>query len=88
MNKKELIVNVASKAGITQKEAEKALNAFMNTVEDTLSKGEKVQINEFGTFESRYRAEKKGVNPRTKEPITIAERKVPVLKFSKKLKLG
>lgn len=88
MNKHELIVDVASRAGITQKQAEKMLHAFMETVEDSLVNGEKVKINEFGTFESRYRAERKGVNPRTKEPITIAGCKVPVLKFSKKMKLG
>ena len=86
MNKSELITSMAEKAKMTKKDAEIALKAFTESVEEALEKGEKVQLVGFGTFETRERAAREGRNPRTKEPITIPASTVPVLKAGKELK--
>lgn len=86
MNKAELITSIAEKSGLTKKDAEKALKAFMESVEDSLTKEEKVQLVGFGTFEVRQRGERKGRNPKTLEEILIPASKVPVFKAGKELK--
>lgn len=86
MNKAELITSLAEKSGLTKKDAEKALKAFMESVQETLSKGEKVQLVGFGTFEVKARGERKGRNPKTLEEITIPASKVPAFKAGKELK--
>ncbi|MGI6777869.1 MAG: HU family DNA-binding protein [Acetivibrionales bacterium] len=86
MNKADLISNMSEKAAISKKDAEKALNAFMDSVEEALVKGDKVQLVGFGSFEIRERAARKGRNPQTKEEITIKASKVPVFKAGKVLK--
>ncbi len=86
MNKNELIAAMAEKTGLSKKDAEKALVAFMDTVTDKLTKKEKVQIVGFGTFEARERAARKGINPLTKEQIDIAASVVPAFKAGNALK--
>ena len=87
MNKAEIIANVAEKAGLTKKDAEKAVNAFLGSVEEALVKGDKVQLIGFGTFEARERKERQGRNPRhPEEIIKIAASKAPVFKAGKALK--
>ena len=86
MNKTELIAGIANNAGLSKKDAEKALNAFVETVESSLKAGDKVQLVGFGTFEVRARAARKGRNPQTKQEITIPASKVPVFKVGKALK--
>lgn len=86
MTKTEMIVAVAEKTGMTKKDADKAVTAVMETVTETLKKGEKVTLTGFGTFEMRTRAAHAGINPKTKAPITIAESKAPVFKAGKSLK--
>jgi len=87
MNKAELVVNVAEKAGLTKKDAEAAVNAFVASVEGALVKGEKVQLIGFGTFEIRPRKARQGRNPRKPgEVIKIAASKAPVFKAGKALK--
>ncbi len=86
MNKAELIAAVAEKAELTKKDAEKAVNAFVETVEGALKKDDKVQMVGFGSFEVRKRAARKGRNPQTKEEITIPASKVPVFKAGKAFK--
>lgn len=86
MTKKDLIAAIAEKAGLSKKDSEAALNAFISTVEDALKAGETVQLTGFGTFEVRERAERQALNPRTKEPITVAATKVPAFKAGKGLK--
>lgn len=86
MNKAELIAGMTEKSGLTKKDAEKALNAFMETVEEALVSGEKVQLVGFGGFEVRERAERKGRNPKTREEMTIPASKAPVFKAGKALK--
>ena len=86
MNKAELIAAVAEKSELTKKDAEKAINAFISVVSETLAANEKVQLVGFGTFEVRERAERKGRNPQTREAIVIPASKAPVFKAGKALK--
>ncbi len=86
MTKSELITSISEKAGITKKDSEKALTAFIDSVTEALSSGEKVQLVGFGTFEVRERAERTGVNPRTQEKIIISASKVPAFKAGSALK--
>lgn len=81
MNKAELVSKMAEKSGLTKKEAEAALNAFMSSVQDALVNNEKVQLVGFGTFETRERAARQGRNPRDPEQVID----IPLLKhqFSK-----
>ncbi|MGI5997877.1 MAG: HU family DNA-binding protein [Lutispora sp.] len=86
MNKAELIASMAEKCELTKKDTEKALKAFMDTVQETLAKGDKVQLVGFGTFEVKQRAARVGRNPRTKEEIKIPASKAPLFKPGKDLK--
>lgn len=86
MNKTELINAVAEKAGLSKKAAEAAVNATLAAITEGLKADEKVQLVGFGSFEVKHRAERTGLNPRTKEPVTIAATKAPVFKAGKALK--
>ena len=86
MNKTELVASVAEKAGLTKKDSEKAVNAVLATVTESLQKGDKVQLVGFGTFEVRERKARKAKNPQTKDDIVIPETKVPAFKAGKGLK--
>ena len=86
MNKVELIAAVAEKAGLSKKDAEKAIAAVVASVEEALVKGDKVQLIGFGTFEVRERAARVGRNPQTKAEIKIAASKQPVFKAGAALK--
>lgn len=86
MNKVELIAAVAEKAGLSKKDAEKAIAAVVASVEEALVKGDKVQLIGFGTFEVRERAARVGRNPQTKEEIKIDASKQPVFKAGAALK--
>lgn len=86
MNKTELIDAMAEKTGLTKKNAEAALNAFVETVSEELVKGEKVSLVGFGTFEVSERAEREGRNPQTGETMKIAASKSPKFKPGKALK--
>ena len=72
MNKTELVAAIAERTELTKKDADQALKAFIDVVGDELSKGEKIQLAGFGTFEVTERAARDGINPRTKETIHIA----------------
>jgi DNA-binding protein HU-beta len=86
MNKTELVAKVAEKAGLTKKDAEKAVNALFASVEEALVGGDKVQMIGFGTFEVKARAARTGRNPQTGEAIKIPASKNPVFKAGKALK--
>ena len=85
-NKEGLIENVASSTGLTKKDATAAVDAVFSTIQETLAKGEKVQLIGFGNFEVRERAARKGRNPQTGQEIQIAASKVPAFKPGKALK--
>lgn len=86
MTKTELINAVSTKTGLTKKDSDKAVAAVIDAITEALTKGEKVQLVGFGTFEVKQRSERKGINPRTKEEITIAASKLPAFKAGKALK--
>lgn len=86
MNKAELIDAIGKKSKLNKKTSEAVLNAYITVVKGALKKGEKVALVGFGTFEVRKRAERKGMNPQTKKPITIPAKKAPVFKAGKELK--
>ena len=86
MNKAELITSMAEKSQLTKKDAEAALKAFIDSVQEALEGGDKVQLVGFGTFETRERAAREGRNPRTKETINIPASTVPVFKAAKEFK--
>ena len=86
MNKAELIAAAAEKAGLSKKDAEKAVNAALDTITEALVGGDKVQLVGFGAFEVKERAARIGRNPQTKEEIQIPASKVPQFKAGKALK--
>ena len=86
MNKTELLAAIAERTELTKKDADQALKAFIDVVGDELSKGEKIQLAGFGTFEVSERAARDGISPRTKETIHIPASKAPKFKAMKSLK--
>ena len=76
MNKSELIAEVASKTALPKKDAEKAVNAFIDTVKEAVANKDK----------ARVRNARSGKNPRTGETIEIAEANVPAFKAGKAFK--
>ena len=86
MNKAELIAAAATKAGISQKDAGKALAAILDEIQDALKNGDKVQLVGFGSFEVRAKAARKGRNPKTNEEIEIPASKCPAFKAGKAFK--
>ena len=75
MNKTELVNAIAEKANLSKVQAKAALEASLEAIAEGLAKGEKVALIGFGTFAVAEKAERTGINPRTKEAITIAARK-------------
>lgn len=86
MNKTELVEAVAKSADISKADANKAVDAVVESVTKALSKGDKVTLIGFGTFETRKRAARTGRNPRTGAEIKIAASNIPAFKAGKKLK--
>ncbi len=86
MNKLELVTAFAQKAECTKKSAENSINVFIETITESLQKGEKVQLIGFGSFETRERKARTGRNPRTGKSIEIAASKSIVFKPGKILK--
>ena len=85
MNKGELVESIQNALpgdDTTKKAAEEALAAVLQSIEDGVRKDESVQLIGFGTFEVRHRAARKGINPKTKEPIKIAASKTVAFKPS------
>ena len=86
MKKAELVAAIAEKTELSKKDAEKAVKAFTEVVEEELKKGGKIQLVGFGTFEVAERAARTGKNPQTKEEIQIPASKAPKFKAGKALK--
>jgi DNA-binding protein HU-beta len=86
LTKKELADEVSRKAGLKKKDAEKAVDAMLDSVTKALKKGQKVQLVGFGTFEVRKRKARTGINPQTKAKIKIAASKAPAFRPGKALK--
>ena len=75
MNKGELVDAIASTANVSKADAENALNAFINSVQDAIASGDKVTLPGFGTFAPSLRKARMGTDPRTRQPVHIPERK-------------
>ena len=86
MNKDELVKEVAKKSGVSQKSASDILSAALDVIEKTVSKGKKVTLVGFGTFEARKRAARTGRNPQTGAELKIAAKTVPAFSAGKKFK--
>ena len=86
MNKTELVAAIAAKTDLSKKDAEKALSAVIESITESVIKGDKVQLVGFGSFETKERPARMGRNPKTKETIEIAATRVPVFKAGKALK--
>ena len=86
MNKTELVAKIAEKSALSKKDAEKALAAFVDAVEEAVAGGESVQLIGFGTFETRTRGAREGRNPATGKTIKIAASNTPVFKAAKVFK--
>ncbi|EIC13668.1 HU family DNA-binding protein [Kingella kingae] len=86
MNKSELIDAIATESGLTKTDAGKALDAFTEVVKNTLKTGDSITLVGFGTFKVADRAERQGLNPKTKEAITIPAARVPKFTPGKALK--
>ena len=86
MNKTELIAAIAEKTGLSKKDSEAAVSAVVDTITEALKAEDKVQLVGFGSFETKKRAARTGLNPQTGETIEIAAAKLPVFKAGKALK--
>lgn len=86
MNKSELVDAMAEKSGLTKKDSKEALDAMVDSVVQALCEGEKVGLVGFGSFETRYRKERKGRNPATGEEMTIPAAYVPAFRVSQSVK--
>ena len=86
MNKTDLVSEIAEKAGLSKKDSEAAVKAFIDAVSESLKKGDKVQLVGFGTFEVSERPARTGRNPQTGETIEIAASRTPKFKAGKALK--
>ena len=81
MNKAEFIREIAFKADLSLKDAQKAFDSMVEVVASTLKKGDKIILAGFGTFELRQKKERWGVNPKTGERVLINPQNAPVLRF-------
>ena len=86
MNKDELVKEISKKSKVSQKLSGDILAAIVDTVTKTVSKGKKVTLIGFGSFEARKRAARTGRNPQTGATIKIAARTVPAFSAGKKFK--
>ncbi len=86
MTKAELIANIAKETKISKSSAEKAINAFTNSVTKALKKGDKLTLTGFGTFSVAKRRAREGRNPQTGKEIKIPANKVAKFKAGKMLK--
>ncbi len=86
MKKTDLIHAIAEQSGLSKKDAEKALNATIDTIIKAVAEGEKIQLTGFGTFEQRQRNARTGVDPRTGNTIEMPASKVPAFKAGKGFK--
>ena len=86
IHKEDLVRQMAEKSGLTEEDAEAALEAIVNTMEDATKRNDPVKLEGFGTWEVRERKVKKGKNPRTGAIIETLQNKIPLFKSGKALK--
>lgn len=86
MNREELISAISESANVSKKDAAAALSALIETVTETVAKGDKVSLPGFGSFEARKRAARTGRNPLTGATLQIAAKTIPAFKAGKTFK--
>lgn len=86
MNKDALVAEIATKTDLSKKDVELALDTMTEVITKALTEGVKVTITGFGTFRASKRAAREGINPQTKEKITIPAMTVPKFTAGKSLK--
>ena len=87
MTKQEFVERVASKSGLGRREAQQAVDAFLDSISDALRQGEEVAFTGFGKFSVQNRAARQGVNPRNpSERVQIPASKVPKFSAGSQLK--
>ncbi len=86
LTKQEIVNSIYMQIGYSKKISENFLEDFFEFIFENLKKNKKVKIAKFGTFELRFKKSRIGRNPKTKEKVTISERKVILFKPSKELK--
>jgi DNA-binding protein HU-beta len=86
VTKQEFIASVAQRSGLASRDAQKAVDAFLDTITDTLRSGGDVNFTGFGKFSAAARAARQGVNPRTGERVQIAATTVPKFSAGSQLK--
>lgn len=86
MNKNDLVSTVSERTGLTKKDSERAVNAVIDSIQGALTRGDKVALVGFGTFEVRSRKPRMGRNPQTGQSIKIPASKVPAFKAGKQLR--
>ena len=87
MVKSELVLKLAAQnSHVRQHETEKIVNAILDTVTETLARGDRVELRGFGTFAVKKRDARTGRNPRTGEAVSITEKVVPVFKTGKEMR--
>ena len=86
MNREELVKEIAKSTKLSQKSVSEVLSATVESIQNTVKKGDKVTLVGFGTFESRRRTARNGRNPQTGKEIKIAAKTVPVFSAGKKFK--
>jgi DNA-binding protein HU-beta len=86
VTKQEFVTAIASRSGLSSRDAQKAVDAFLDTITDTLRSGGDVNFTGFGKFSAADRAARQGVNPRTGERVQIAATRVPKFSSGSQLK--
>jgi DNA-binding protein HU-beta len=86
VTKAEFTDRVATKSGLSKRDATKAVDAFLDSITDALKSGEQVSFTGFGKFSPQHRKERQGVNPRTGQKVTIPAARVPKFSAGSQLK--
>jgi integration host factor subunit beta len=86
MTKAELVEEVASQSDLTKKDAEVIVQTVLDSITESLQKGEKIELRGFGSFRIRNRASRQGRNPKTGSSVTVPAKKVPYFKPGKEIK--
>ena len=86
INKATLVTKIAESSGLSKTQADAALKAFVEVVEDALKSGDSIQLTGFGAFKVNERKMRTARNPRTGETIEVPARKSPAFRFSKVFK--
>ena len=86
MNKTELVEQIATKAELSRRDAESAVDAALKTIEEQLARGGEITLTGFGKFHVAERGARQGRNPQTGAPIQIAASRVPRFSAGSKLK--